>query len=1026
MLNRLRLPTRARAAAAAAALLLCAPAGNAQDATLTVTLGDTPRVREFVIDPLTDVKGDGKKWEGTGRLVLDDCVVIPLEVTAKVKFGKDKTVFKAKTPGSDKPYVRLKLKTDVALGFVKRVELKLKLEDEEKVKQKDEEVVALNPPGPRGPFAPYALVDTGQSVHYDDDDVMTSPPGPGEPFFGQDADHPGNVARYVDNGDGTVTDGVTGLMWQQTPALYDKVTYAEAVAAAGEFDLACYEDWRLPTLKELYSLIDFRGSSATLTPYIDTDFFDFRFGDESLGERVIDGQYWSSTEYVGRTIMGNETVFGVNFGDGRIKGYPRDTGPGGVPPSYFVRYVRGNPDYGTNEFVDNRDGTVTDRATGLMWQQADDGVTRNWEEALAYAETATVAGHGDWRLPTAKELQSIVDYTRAPDAVDPESVGPAIDPIFDVSETESWFWTGTTLLEAPRDLGPGAHAVYVTFGQAWGNAGTVNVHGAGAQRSDPKSGDPGAYPDGFGPQGDEVRIFNHVRLVRDVGHAGRERLTISGALEAPGDLNELPLSVTVDGAEVDVDSVFRPTRQEICFDFDTAGLAPGERTVEVVFAEPAGVQTGAFTVHANVLLLIVDDWGHDSSPIDNTDPDALLANMPNLATLAAQGVRFTRAHSQPSCSPMRATMMTGRQVFQHGVGSPEEAGSFSTDEMTLPEILTAAGAPHDMLTVGKWHLGGNARGYAVRGGWPEFYGINSGGVGDYLEWEKNSNGTVDTSRTYTTTDQVDEAKTFIDANAESGTPWFAWVAFNAPHTPFHDPPTELAPPGGYSVQADGESTRSHQYRKALEALDTELGRLLESVDPAQTNVILLGDNGSPAQVAQAPYGSGHSKGTLYSGGSHVPMVVAGPAVTLPAGSTDDTLVHCIDVFSTILELTGVDESAVAGLDARDVLSTSIVPVLGGTDVAERYVAVERGADDPGRAIVVGSHPDYKLIVNGDPDDPFDTPTLEFYNIGAPAYDVNEQSPLDVGALTGAALAAFDACLAKDTELGGGYSDPPQN
>jgi len=361
----------------------------------------------------------------------------------------------------------------------------------------------------------YLIVDTGQTASYDDADEISTPAS-GEAFYGQDSQHDGNQADYTRNGDGTVTDNVTGLMWQQTPELDDKPTYAEAVAGAKTLDLGGYDDWRLPTIKELYSLIDFRGSSFSLTAYIDTEHFDFRFGDESLGERAIDGQYWSSTEYVGLTMRGDATVFGVNFADGRIKGYPRDVGAGGEPNRQFARYVRGNPNYGRNAFVDNGDGTVTDEATGLMWQQSDDGSTRNWEQALAYADDFILAGKDDWRLPNAKELQSIVDDTRAPDSQDPARVGPAIDPVFTVSVTESWFWSSTTLLESPPDQGLGAHAVYVTFGQAWGYMGQwVNVHGAGAQRSDPKSGNPADWPFGHGPQGDEIRIYNYVRLVRD-------------------------------------------------------------------------------------------------------------------------------------------------------------------------------------------------------------------------------------------------------------------------------------------------------------------------------------------------------------------------------------------------------------------------------------------------------------------------------------------------------------------------------
>ena len=77
---------------------------------------------------------------------------------------------------------------------------------------------------------------------------------------------------------------------------------------------------------------------------------------------------------------------------------------------FYVLYVRGNKNYGQNDFTDNGDGTITDKATGLMWMQDDSGNGMTWEEALKFAESKEFAGCSDWRLPNIKELQSIVDY----------------------------------------------------------------------------------------------------------------------------------------------------------------------------------------------------------------------------------------------------------------------------------------------------------------------------------------------------------------------------------------------------------------------------------------------------------------------------------------------------------------------------------------------------------------------------------------------------------------------------------------
>jgi hypothetical protein len=376
----------------------------------------------------------------------------------------------------------------------------------------------------------YPIVDTGQEYCYSD---STSIPCPeeGQSFYGQDGQYVGNQARYQDNGDGTVTDLVTGLMWQQDPG--DKMTYDQAVAGASSFNLAGYSDWRLPTIKELYSLIDFSGTdvsrcveegSCLSIAFIDSDYFAFEYGDTAAGERTIDSQWATSTIYGGNVMNGQQAMFGVNFADGRIKGYPTGSMRGGQGKTYFVIYVRGNTSYGINDFVDNGDGTVSDLSTGLTWMQADSGDPStgsgqgglDWEGALDYCTSLDYAGIRDWRLPNAKELHSIVDYTRSPNKTN----SAAIDPIFNTSSITNEagqadfpaYWSSTTHATSEGRVGSG---VYIAFGRALGymNNQWMDVHGAGAQRADEKSGDPSLLPIGRGPQGDAMRIYNYARCV---------------------------------------------------------------------------------------------------------------------------------------------------------------------------------------------------------------------------------------------------------------------------------------------------------------------------------------------------------------------------------------------------------------------------------------------------------------------------------------------------------------------------------
>ena len=390
----------------------------------------------------------------------------------------------------------------------------------------------------------YTIVDTGQTKCFDATTEIAVPSA-GAAFYGQDAQISGTQPSYTKSSDGlTVYDSITGLTWQQSPDTNvdgtinasDKMTLTQAQARPAVLNAAKYggySDWRLPSIKELYSLMNFIGTDvgpgsdvSTLTPFIDRTYFSFGYGDTAAGERVIDAQYASSTLYVSKTMLGDTTLFGVNFADGRIKGYGL-TAPGGAEKTFYVTCVRGTA-YGLNSFTDNGDSTLTDNAAGLMWTKGDSGTGLNWQEALAWAQTKNAEnhlGHSDWRLPNAKELQSIVDYTRSPDTTS----SAAIDPLFTCTGITNeagkadypFYWTGTTHLSS---TGVQANAIYVAFGRAMGymtdpsNASIgawLDVHGAGCQRSDPKVGNPADFPKGSGPQGDAIRIYNYVRLVRD-------------------------------------------------------------------------------------------------------------------------------------------------------------------------------------------------------------------------------------------------------------------------------------------------------------------------------------------------------------------------------------------------------------------------------------------------------------------------------------------------------------------------------
>ena len=380
---------------------------------------------------------------------------------------------------------------------------------------------------------PFTVAGTDQTLCYDDAGEITCPAA-GSDWYGQDAQTPQPTPSWSVV-DGVVEDLVTGLVWQQVPPA--KMYWDEAAGYCDALSLGGRDDWRVPTTKQLYSLIQFDGATGhnpggdysvipdDARPYLDDEVFTFDYGDTEAGERYIDAQFATTTVYVSRVMAddagleaGEEAFFGVNFADGRIKGYATHRGQ-----DWYVRCVAGCAAYGDNDL--EADGEVAlDRATGLMWPLTDSGEAMDWPGALDWCESLELGGYSDWRLPNAKELQGLVDYSRSPDTTD----SATIDPMFtstaitaeDGSDNYGWYWTSTTHLDG---IVPGADAVYIAFGEAlgWftgratGEEMFLDVHGAGVQKGDPKTGSADDYPQwGNGPQGDVRRVYNLARCVR--------------------------------------------------------------------------------------------------------------------------------------------------------------------------------------------------------------------------------------------------------------------------------------------------------------------------------------------------------------------------------------------------------------------------------------------------------------------------------------------------------------------------------
>ena len=373
----------------------------------------------------------------------------------------------------------------------------------------------------------------------------------------------------------------------------------------------------------------------------------------------------------------------------------------------------------------------------------------------------------------------------------------------------------------------------------------------------------------------------------------------------------------------------------------------------------------------NILLIIADDMGLDATPgysVGTSKP-----TMPNLQDLMNSGVRFNNVWSNPVCTPTRATILTGKYGFRTNVINVGDV--LSTSETSIYKVLNTNAPEYSHAVIGKWHLSSDPT-HPTAMGVDYFAGLLGGGVQSYTNWDLNENGVTTTSTAYTTTKFTDLAIDWVSAQSQ---PWFLWLAYNAPHTPFHLPPTNLHNQG--DLPADDASIEANPlpyYHAMIEAMDSEIGRLLSTMTQEErdnTLIIFVGDNGTPSKVVQG-YNSNRAKGSIYQGGVNVPMVISGKNVTR-MNDTEDALISTTDLFATIAEVAGT-----ASYDSGD--SRSFLDLLSSSNskgrdfvYTEKYNAQTQGSDYTIRNAThkyiyfnTGAEALYNLIEN-----PYESPNL---------------------------------------------------
>ncbi|NOT36615.1 MAG: sulfatase-like hydrolase/transferase [Saprospiraceae bacterium] len=423
----------------------------------------------------------------------------------------------------------------------------------------------------------------------------------------------------------------------------------------------------------------------------------------------------------------------------------------------------------------------------------------------------------------------------------------------------------------------------------------------------------------------------------------------------------------------------------------------------------------------NTILIIADDVSPDYFGFLSSNTDT--AHTPNLYALSRRAVRFSKAWASPICSPTRAGIFTGRYSFRTGVGDVIMSASspqISLSEMSIAKLLQAhAPIKYNTACVGKWHLNNNQPSKRLipnTMGYDLYSGNFSGAIPSFTNYTRIKNGILDTVTTYATTQTVNDAIAWMDT-MNTNKPFFLWLAFNAPHSPYHLPPANLCNTTGLSGTTAHINANPRLYFKAaLEALDTEIGRLIQYLQENNfidsTNIIFIGDNGNAPQVAQITRTS-RAKNTIYDYGVRVPFMAAGPAVVNP-NRVSSELVNTQDLFATIAELSGFSNWSNSIPNNTIIDSRSFLPILknqAGTIRSWIFSEQFSSTADPSDGKTIRNQ-DYHLLR-------FDNGKEEFYN---QTIDPEENNNLLIGSMNSTDIANYNFLCDSISLLTGTGSD----